>query len=44
MVKVYPFMIDKKKLQFFYLYTQSHEIGVSVQDIVDIFMYIALAK
>lgn len=37
-------MISKKKLRFFYLYTQSEEIGISIADIADIYVYIALSK
>lgn len=44
MLKIYPFMISKKKLRFFYLYTQSEEIGISIADIADIYVYIALSK
>lgn len=43
-LKIYPFMISKKKLRFFYLYSQSGETGVSINDIVDIYVYIALSK
>jgi len=34
LVKIYPFMISKKKLRFFYLYTQGEEVGVSISDLV----------
>lgn len=44
MLKIYPFMISKKKLRFFYLYTQSEEVGISISDIADIYIYIALSK
>jgi hypothetical protein len=42
-LKIYPFMISKKRLRFFYLYTQSSQVGITIDDIADIYMYIALA-
>jgi hypothetical protein len=43
-LKIYPFMVSKKQLRFFYLYSQCQKIGVSIGDIADIYIYIALSK
>lgn len=43
-LKIYPFMVSKKQLRFFFLYSQCQQIGVSITDIADIYIYIALAK
>ena len=44
MLRIYPFMISKKKLRFFYLYTKSSHVGISINDIADIYMYVALSR
>jgi hypothetical protein len=44
MLKIYPFMISKNRLRFFFLYTQSSQVGITIDDVADIYMYVALAK
>ena len=44
LLKIYPFMISKKKLRFFYLYKQNDESGIEFEDIADIYIFIALSR
>jgi hypothetical protein len=44
MLKIYPFMISKKKLIFFFLYSQVDEVGITIKDIVDIYIFIAISR
>jgi hypothetical protein len=44
LLKIYPFMISKKKLRFFYLYCQNEDTGLTIADIADIYIYLALAR
>jgi hypothetical protein len=44
MLRIYPFMVSKKQLRFFYLYSQCYQVGVGIDDIVDIYIYIALSR
>lgn len=44
LVKIYPFMITKKKLRFFYLYTQTKETGLSIDHIIDIYVCVAISR
>lgn len=44
LLKIYPFMISKKKLRFFYLYCQNEDTGLTIGDIADIYIYIALSR
>lgn len=37
-------MISKKKLRFFYLYCQNEDSGLTIGDIADIYIYIALSR
>jgi hypothetical protein len=44
LVRIYPFMISKKKLRFFYLYSQSKETGLTIEQITDIYVCIAISR
>lgn len=44
MLKIYPFLVNKKKLRFFYLYCQNKETGISIDLIADIYICIALSR
>ncbi len=41
-LKVYPFLATKKRLKFFYLYSQSHKDGLSLNEVADVLMFISL--
>jgi hypothetical protein len=41
-LKVYPFLISKKKLKFFFLYSRTGQKGLTISDTADVLMWIAL--
>ena len=43
-LKIYPFMISKKKLRFFYLYSQSEETGITLDNLIEIYLCIAASR
>lgn len=43
-LKIYPFMISKKKLRFFYLYTQSEETGITIDNLIEIYLCVAVSR
>ena len=43
-LKIYPFMISKKKLRFFYLYSQKEETGITIDSLIEVYLCIAISR
>lgn len=43
-LRVYPLIVNKKKLKFYFWYTSNKKEGVSLEELGDILMYISLQK
>ena len=44
MLKVYPFLVSKKSLRFFYLYSLTRKTGITIEETADVLIYIALQQ